>query len=295
MIPSFGNQVLLRTKLHRPRVTADLVQRPRLKAALDDGLDRPLILVAAPAGFGKSTLVSAWLESCNLPHAWISLDEADNDLGVFLAYFLGAMQTLFPDALPETRAFLTGIRLPAVGVIASKLINELDEIGRDFILVLDDYHVIREQPIHELLSLLLQYPPQGMHLVIATRLEPQLSLGLLRARNQVAEIRGQDLRFSLAEIAEFVRADAGSALEPRCTGRAGRENGGVGGWPALRRADAAPRRRCRQPARRVACRKPLRDRLPDERGAVEGAARHEAVSCSRPPSSTRCAARWARR
>ena len=212
MITSIGNQVLLHTKLHRPRVTADLVQRPRLKAALDDSLDRPLILVAAPAGFGKSTLVSAWLETCDLPHAWISLDATENDLGVFLTYFLAAMQTLFPDALPETRAFLIGVSLPAVGVIARSLLNELDGLERDFILVLDDYHLIREEPVHELLSLLLQHPPQGLHLVIASRQDPQMSLDVLRARNQVAEIRGHDLRFSLAETAEFVERTLGAPL-----------------------------------------------------------------------------------
>ncbi len=212
MITSIRHQVLLHTKLHRPRVTADLVDRPRLKGLLHSGLDHPLILVAAPAGFGKSTLLSAWLDTSDLPHAWISLAEAENDLGVFLAYFLAAMQTLFPDALPETRAFLTGINLPPVGVIASSLINELDGLERDFILVLDDYHIIREQPVHELLSLLLQHPPQGMHLVIATRQDPPLPLGVLRARNQVAEIRGQDLRFSRAEIAEFVQRTLGAPL-----------------------------------------------------------------------------------
>ena len=113
---------------------------------LDDGLDCPLILIAAPVGFGKSTLVSACLESCALAHVWIALDEADNDLGVFLAYLLGAMQPLFPDALPETRALLSGMGLPTVAVIASKLINELDGIGRDFILVLDDIRRI-EHPL----------------------------------------------------------------------------------------------------------------------------------------------------
>ena len=122
-------------------MTADLVHRPRLKEALNDGLDRSLILVVAPAGFGKSTLLSAWLETCDLPHAWISLDEADDDLGVFLAYFLAAVQTLFPDALPETRAFLTAISLPAVAVIARSLINELDGLEREVILVLDDYQM----------------------------------------------------------------------------------------------------------------------------------------------------------
>lgn len=198
------NQIFLRTKLHRPRVTADVVDRPRLMVALNNGLDHSLILVAAPAGFGKSTLVSAWLETCDFPHAWISLDEVDNDLGVFLAYFVSAIQTIVPDALPDTQAFLTGISLPAVSVIARSLLNELDGLGRNFIVALDDYHLIHEQPIHELLSLLLQHPPQGMHLVIVTRLEPPLPLGLLRARHQLAEIRGQDLRFSRAEIAAFV-------------------------------------------------------------------------------------------
>ena len=106
MITRVSDQVLLCTKLHRPRLTADLVHRPRLKEALDNGLDRPLILVAAPAGFGKSTLLSAWLETLDRPHAWLSLDESDNDLGIFLAYFLAAVQTISPDALAETRARL---------------------------------------------------------------------------------------------------------------------------------------------------------------------------------------------
>ena len=212
LIPSIENRSLLQTKLHRPRVTADLVHRPRLKGALNDGLDRSLILVAAPAGFGKSTLLSAWLETCDLPHAWLSLDEADNDPGVFLAYFLAALQTLFPDALPETRAFLTAISLPAVGVVVRSLINELDGLESDFILVLDDYHLIRAQPVHELLSLLLQHPPRGLHLVIASRQDPSLPLGVLRARNQVAEIRGHDLRFSLAETAIFVERTLGARL-----------------------------------------------------------------------------------
>ncbi len=108
--------------------------------------------------------------------------------------------------------FSTSISLPDVSVIARSLINELDELERDFILVLDDYHLIREQSIHELLNLLLQYPPQGMHLVIATRQDPLLSLGVFRARHQVAEIRGQDLRFSRAEIAEFVERTTGLSL-----------------------------------------------------------------------------------
>ena len=212
MLTDIGNQVLLRTKLHRPRVTADLVHRPRLKERLNSSLDRPLTLVAAPAGFGKSTLLSAWLETLDRPHAWLSLDESDNDLGVFLAYFLAAMRTIFPGALSETRAFVSGINLPSVPVIAGSLSNELDGLERDFILVLDDYHTIREQSIHELLSILLQHPPRGLRLVITTRQDPPLPLGMLRARNQVAEIRGQELRFSVPEVAAFIERTLGTSL-----------------------------------------------------------------------------------
>ena len=176
MLTDIGNQVLLQTKLHRPRLTADLVHRPGLKERLDRGWDRPLILVAAPAGFGKSTLLSTWLETCDHPGAWLSLDEHDNDLGVFLAYFLAAVRTVFPDALSATLALLSGVNLPSLTVIARSLLNELDALERDFVLVLDDYHLIHEQSVHELLSALLQHPPDRLHLVIATRQDPPLPL-----------------------------------------------------------------------------------------------------------------------
>lgn len=212
MVVAADRQDLLHTKLHRPRVTADLVHRPRLKVVLNSGLDRPLILVSAPAGFGKSTLLSAWLQTCDLPNAWISLDESDSDLSVFLAYLLAAVESLFPATLPETRSFLMGVSLPAAGVVARRLINELDRLEHDFILVLDDYHLIRGQAVHELVGLLLQHPPRTMHLVIGSRMEPPLSLGVYRARNQVVEIRGQDLRFSRAEITAFVQQTIGVTL-----------------------------------------------------------------------------------
>ncbi len=212
MITGIDRQDLLHTKLHRSRVTADLVDRPRLNELLNNGLDSSLILVSAPAGFGKSTLLSDWLETCDIPNAWVSLDEADNNLGVFLTYLLAAMQSIFPDALAQTRSFLSSINLPTAAVIAHSLINELVELGRDFVLVLDDYHVIHEQSIHELLYLLLQHPPKGMHLVIATRHDPLLPIGVLRARAQIAEVRGQDLRFSRTEVASFVEHALGTPL-----------------------------------------------------------------------------------
>lgn len=203
---------LLRTKLHRPRVTADLVARSRLEGKLNSSPDRSLILVCAPAGFGKSTLLSAWLETCDHPHAWVSLDENDNNLTVFLSYFVAAVQSIFPNTLAGTQAHLTGLNLPSVEALARSLINELDELERDFVLVLDDYHTIREQSIHDILSTLLQHPPRGMRLVVVTRRDPLLPLAVLRARNQIHEIRAPDLRFSLQETAEFMAQTLGAPL-----------------------------------------------------------------------------------
>ena len=212
MSTGIDRQVLLRTKFHRPRVLADLIDRPSLKERLDSGWDRSLILVAAPAGFGKSTLLSAWLEECDYPNAWLSLDEHDNDLGVFLAYFLAAVRTIFPNALAATQGLLSGVSLPPLTVIVRSLLNELDDLERDLVLVLDDYHIISEQPVHDLLSALLQHPLHRLHLVIATRQDPPIPLRLLRARAQITEIRGHDLRFSEPEIAQFMAQTLGAPL-----------------------------------------------------------------------------------
>ena len=211
MSTGIDRQVVLRTKFHRPRVLADLIDRPSLKERLDSGWDRSLILVAAPAGFGKSTLLSAWLEACDHLNAWLSLDENDNDLGVFLAYFLGAVRTIFPNALTTTQALLSGVTQPPLTVIVHSLLNDLDDLERDFVLVLDDYHLISEQSVHDLLAALLQHPPHRMHLVIATRQDPPLSLGQLRARAQVIEIRGYESPFLGAGDREIHGADTGGA------------------------------------------------------------------------------------
>ena len=155
MIPSVSGQTaldLIRTKFYRPSLPGDLVDRPRLIDQLSLGLDRPLTLVSAPAGYGKSILVSSWLNTCAQPSAWLALDERVDDLGLFLSYFLTAIQTIFPNALQRTQGLLAGINLPPAGVLAGILINELDELDRDFILVLEDYHTVHTQEIHDLLA-----------------------------------------------------------------------------------------------------------------------------------------------
>jgi LuxR family maltose regulon positive regulatory protein len=204
---------LIRTKLHRPPVASDHIHRPRLLERLDQRRQRPLTLVSAPAGYGKSTLVSWWLEAGDIPSGWLSLDESDNDLRLFLSYFLAAVQTIFPDVGHETQAMLSGADLPPLSVLASSLVNELDRIEDDFILVLDDYHVIQEQAVHDLTIELLKHPPQPLHLVLASRRDPPLPLASLRARAQMTEIRVQDLRFTVAETAAFLQQMMGAPVE----------------------------------------------------------------------------------
>ena len=119
---------LLRTKLHRPQVPDDHVHRPRLIEKLDRGRDLPLTLVSAPAGYGKSTLVSSWLQACDRPSAWLSLDEDDNDLRLFLAYFLSAAESVSPNAFPKTNELLGAAALPPLHVLVGSLVNELDQV-----------------------------------------------------------------------------------------------------------------------------------------------------------------------
>jgi LuxR family maltose regulon positive regulatory protein len=196
---------LIRTKLHRPPVAEDHLHRTRLLERLNQRIHRPLTLVSAPAGYGKSTLVSCWLESCDIPSAWVSLDQNDSDLSIFVSYFLAAVQTVFPGFGRETQTFLNAADSPPAAMLARTLINELDQVENEFILVLDDYHLIREKTVHNLLAALLTHPPGPMHLVLATRRDPALPLSELRVRGQMTEIRVQQLRFSVTEAATFLR------------------------------------------------------------------------------------------
>lgn len=119
---------LIRTKLHRPRLGGDLVPRPQLLAHLECHRQRPLTLISAPAGYGKTSLISSWLENSEWPSAWLSLDEYDDDLAVFLNYVIVAIHTLFPESLRETLALLNAPELPTLRVLAASLINELDQL-----------------------------------------------------------------------------------------------------------------------------------------------------------------------
>lgn len=204
---------LLRTKLHRPPVARDHLHRQYLLDRLDARRHRPLTLVSAPAGYGKSTLVSCWLESCDCPKAWVSLDANDSDLRSFMAYFVEAIESIFPGSVINTRTMLRGTELPPVAMLAGSLINELYKIDKDFIIALDDYHTIHEKSVHDLITVLLNHPPRAMHLVLATRRDPPFALTDLRARGQMTEIRMQELRFSLSDTIAFLEKVMGMEVD----------------------------------------------------------------------------------
>jgi LuxR family maltose regulon positive regulatory protein len=205
------DRILLQTKLHRPRLPRDLILRSRLLELLNKGVDRQLTLVCAPAGFGKTTLVGTWLEqmaagmgSEGLPSAWLSLDENDSDLIIFLRYFINALRTIFTDACPETLGLLQAQRQPPQAVLNGTFINELDELPGELILVLDDYHTIHNVEVHNLLSELTRHWPKSLHLVLISRVSPPIPLDSYRAKGMINEIRTRDLRFSREETAAYV-------------------------------------------------------------------------------------------
>ncbi len=221
------NQPLSLTKLNQPRVRGPAVFRPRLMQMLDSASN--VTLVIAPAGYGKTMLLSAWLDTQPRPSAWLSLDEHDNDLVVFVSYLVAAVRTLFPAACAETLALINGMTLPPAAVISRSLSNELAAIQPEFVLVLDDYHVIRERAIHEVLTELTRRPPPALRLIFAARNDPALPLASLRARGHVVELREADLRFTLLETGSFLRENMRLEVDDQIVAQL---NGYTEGWIA---------------------------------------------------------------
>lgn len=206
------NSLLMRTKLHRPQTTADLVSRPRLFERLEQGLNRKLSLICAPAGYGKSTLAASWLESCARQAAWLSLDEMDGELHRFLTYVVAAIQTIFPGGCAQTLSLLQSPQTPPPEYLTTTLINEIAALDQTFILVLDDYHRLNQAAIHLFMSRLIDHIPTQMQLVIISRETPSLSIPRLRANQEILEIRPHDLRFSPAEAGAFLEQFLGAPL-----------------------------------------------------------------------------------
>ncbi|MEZ4707846.1 MAG: LuxR C-terminal-related transcriptional regulator [Caldilineaceae bacterium] len=219
---------ILATKLYIPPPPPHCVHRLRLIERLNDGLHRKLALISAPAGFGKTTLVSEWLADLlnrsddgrgavdpapTAPSiAWLSLAEDDSEISRFLTYLLAALQRAAPTIGQELADALHSPQAPPVGAILTALLNEIASAPENLILVLDDYHLVDAKEIDEMLAFLLEHLPPQFHLVITTREDPNLPLARLRARGQLTEIRAGDLRFTADEAAAFLNQMMGLAL-----------------------------------------------------------------------------------
>lgn len=219
---------LLTTKLYVPSVRPGFVTRPRLVERLQGALSCSLTLISAPAGFGKTTLVSEWArQSRGQSHiAWVSLDEGDNDPVRFWDYFITALKTLQPATGETASALLHAPQSYPTESVLTALINDLSATPDDFIVILDDYHLIKAGPIHAGMTFLLDHLPPKMHLVIATRVDPSLPLAHFRGRGTMLEIGADDLRFTLDEATDLLNKREGlnittedvSALNTRTEG-----------------------------------------------------------------------------
>ncbi|NQT58612.1 MAG: helix-turn-helix transcriptional regulator [Bacteroidetes bacterium] len=228
---------LLATKFHIPRVRPNAVERLNLIKRLDAGLDNKLTIISAPTGFGKSTLLSEWIQNLqvcdttsepvvemSLTHiAWFSIDENDNDFVRFISYLLGSLELsgVFDgssdDDLKAAMDIMGTTQQPLPAIILTPLLNRLSELNRKIILILDDYHYIENIAIHGLMSFMVNNMPQSMHLLIATRHDPPLPLARLRAQNELTEVRAEDLRFSSIETTEFISRTIGLDLSEEDT------------------------------------------------------------------------------
>jgi len=196
---------LLQTKLYIPQPRPQRVARPRLLERLNEGLDRKLTLISAPAGFGKTTLVSDWARQTACPTAWLSLDPADNDPARFLTYLIAALQRINLDVGQTASDLLHAAQLPRPETLLTLLINDITAFPGELILVLDDYHLLEEQIIHAALDFLISYMPSHLHLVIASRSQPPLYLARLRGQGQLLELDAADLRFTAVEVEKFLK------------------------------------------------------------------------------------------
>ena len=214
----------------------ELVARPRLTAMLERETGRKLTLISAPAGFGKTTLLVEWLRELADGEgsvAWLSLDEGDNDPARFLSYLVAALRRTVGEGFGEgVLAALRSPEPPRIEALSAAFINELAALPGELTIVLDDYHVINSEAVHGVLSFLLEHLPEGVHLVISSRIGPPLPLSRLRARNQMAELGAADLPFTIEEAATFLNSVMQLDLPP--------EPGTPTYWGIRRAASSSP-------------------------------------------------------
>ncbi|MCA9913472.1 MAG: AAA family ATPase, partial [Anaerolineae bacterium] len=217
---------ILATKLYVPVPRPSSVMRPRLIDRLNAGLQGKLTLISAPAGFGKTTLVTEWITSDERKAAWVSLDDGDSDPVRFLTYVIAALRMIEPEIGAGLLKLLESPQPPPIDSLLTPFLNELATMPHEFVLVLDDYHLVDSDEIDTALTFLIDNQPPQMHLIINTREDPRLPLARLRVRGQLTELRAADLRFTADEAADFLNSTMGlnlssgdiAALEQRTEG-----------------------------------------------------------------------------
>jgi LuxR family maltose regulon positive regulatory protein len=231
------------TKLHVPTTRPGLVARPRLSRQLDRCVQHKLLLISAPAGFGKTTLLSQWSQQSARPVAWVSLDATDNDPMHFWSYVVAALDKLEAGVGENVLPLIHTPHPEPVGYLIPALINSVAMIPDHFVLVLDDYYCIESDGIHEALAYLLDYAPPNMHVILATRAEPPLPLAQWRARGQLLELRAADLSFSVEETERLFDQVTGLSLTAKdVVALQERTEGWVAGLQLAALATASPRR-----------------------------------------------------
>lgn len=197
-------RLLTQAKLSRPETASKAILRPRLLSRLNDGLDKRVTLISAPAGCGKTTLAAQWLGQSKLRSGWVTLERDDDDPERFLRYVVAGIRTAVPEFGAKIWALLSAVQLPPPGYIADAMVSELETLGAPVLLVLDDYHLIASQAVHEMVLRILTHMPRGgLHLIFLTRLDPPWPLARWRSAEELNELRGADLAFSEEETALF--------------------------------------------------------------------------------------------
>jgi LuxR family transcriptional regulator, maltose regulon positive regulatory protein len=203
---------LLGTKFYVPPIGSIHIPRPHLIEYLNNNLDKSVFLISAPAGYGKTTLVSEWLKETDLPSAWLSLDSGDNDPNRFLQYLLAALTPIAPGIRGNLSGMLLGIQSAQIETFLTILINELASEDKPFILVFDDFHVLQSEPVLDITAYLINHLPKLVHIVIITRIDPPFPLARMRLNGQLLDLRADHLRFTRSEIGVFLNDATGLTL-----------------------------------------------------------------------------------
>lgn len=227
--PSLELNLLLRAKLAKPALQKDALLRPRLTRQLDHSLNVSLTLVTGPAGFGKTTLLAQWLATRPEAVGWLTLDSSDNDPTRFLRYLSAALENSYPKVLLTFNALLASLPPPPLETLLTVFIDEVSQLEKQTILILDGYEKIENDQIHKLVNFLLEYLPAHLHIVISSRIIPPLSLASLRVKDKLQELDVQDLKFSQQETTKYLAELYQLSLTPSSLEKL---QNTIGGWPA---------------------------------------------------------------